>query len=79
MAAMLCVCVVDAAVHLQVVLTSLHVCVLPSRLRRGQMKEASEMKYGDQVEGKRTLQLSRKPMKRPAAYLCFPPFRSNVG
>lgn len=22
-----------------------------SRLRRGQMKEASEMKYGDQVEG----------------------------
>lgn len=26
-------------------------CVMSSRLRRGQMKEASEMKYGDQVEG----------------------------
>lgn len=25
--------------------------LLSSRLRRGQMKEASEMKYGDQVEG----------------------------
>jgi len=25
--------------------------LLCSRLRRGQMKEASEMKYGDQVEG----------------------------
>lgn len=31
------------------VLTS--VFLLSSRLRRGQMKEASEMKYGDQVEG----------------------------
>lgn len=27
------------------------VSLLSSRLRRGQMKEASEMKYGDQVEG----------------------------
>lgn len=30
------------------------VCVSSSRLRRGQMKEASEMKYGDQVEGERS-------------------------
>lgn len=31
--------------------SSVSVFLLSSRLRRGQMKEASEMKYGDQVEG----------------------------
>ncbi len=37
--------------------------LLSSRLRRGQMKEASEMKYGDQVEGVCTY-------KAVCVYLC---------